>query len=418
MKTKTLLASTLITLFALELQATDRCVAENGTGGCFSSITAAITAAVDGDRIIIAPKAGNAPYVENLAVNKSLEFHCNTEGSQFVLQGNVTITPVVDRIVTFIGMNVTAGNITASAASPAGPRCVVNIMSCTLGSGFIGFDTDNFNVSVVSTVLSDGYVAIRYGKVIGNDITTVTKMYANGSSIYIGSDITPTLDSLLIIGNKVKPDHNLSFRYIIHAATSNQFLYIANNFVATTIAGTYSYGIIVTTSKNSASGKNTIINNTINFSTSSTNLSCIYLASSPANAAFDILNNVVQAFGGIGVNSVSNTGPIGLSFNYMNDPLTITGITNNGTNKTNSNTVLNSTTGKPNAGSDAINGGSSDEAYYDIDLTRNDAGAYGGSFTLDNYFPITGSARVYHVQAPRKVTLGTNIEIKASSFDR
>jgi hypothetical protein len=101
----------------------------------------------------------------------------------------------------------------------------------------------------------------------------------------------------------------------------------------------------------------------------------------------------------------------------MNNPLTLTGVVNDGTNNLSSNTTL-AVTGKPNAGSDAINGGYPDKGFYDINLTVNDAGAYGGLFTLDNYFPITGSARVYMISAPRKVTVGTAINVTADGFDR
>jgi hypothetical protein len=70
--------------------------------------------------------------------------------------------------------------------------------------------------------------------------------------------------------------------------------------------------------------------------------------------------------------------------------------------------------------SNCINGGTVDSAYADIDLTRNDAGCYGGSYTLDNFFPITANdwARVILVTAPRRVLVNGTINVKAIGFDK
>lgn len=59
---KQLLFSTIAMLFSVVASAADLYVRDFGAGGAYSSISAAITAAVDGDRIIIQPKAGGIPY--------------------------------------------------------------------------------------------------------------------------------------------------------------------------------------------------------------------------------------------------------------------------------------------------------------------------------------------------------------------
>ena len=70
-------------------------------------------------------------------------------------------------------------------------------------------------------------------------------------------------------------------------------------------------------------------------------------------------------------------------------------------------------------GSPAINGADPSIEYYDLDLTRGDAGAYGGSHTIDNYFPLTtGSSRVYEMTGDRGVFQGYNLSIKAAGFDK
>ena len=57
--------------------------------------------------------------------------------------------------------------------------------------------------------------------------------------------------------------------------------------------------------------------------------------------------------------------------------------------------------------------------YYDIDLTVGDAGCYGGSFTHDNFFPLSsGSSKVFFVDAPRGVFQGFNLDVKADGYDK
>ncbi len=229
MKIKNLLiAGSLLLITTAKMNAADLCVAENGTGGCYSTITDAINAATNGDRIIINPKAGGAPYAENLSVTKTLQFLCNVEGGQYAVSGNIVITPAIGRTITFIGMNNLAGNVTATGSSPVGARCKVSIMNCNFANGFINLDWDYFDVSVVSCVFNDGCIQFRYGKAIGNDITTINNYYAPVSyfrtSIYVGTDVVPTNDSIWIVGNKIMNNNPSSyFNNGIFASSTSQF---------------------------------------------------------------------------------------------------------------------------------------------------------------------------------------------------
>ncbi len=293
-------------------------------------------------------------------------------------------------------------------------------MNCNFVTGYVDLDFDNFDVTVASCVFNDGYVKMRYGRVIGNDITTVNNYYTPSSyyrtSIYVGTDVTPTNDSISIVGNKISNNNPSSYyNNGIYGSTTSQYYYIENNYI-TTSENYYLFGISIISSKNSSLGRNSIINNTVS-GPLVTYFHGIEEVSSSANAYFDILNNLLLAQAGSGINVSSSGGPLQVSYNLMNNPLTFSGITDDGTNNLSSNTTLD-LTGHPNGGTDAINGGSPDEAYYDINLTRNDAGAFGGSFTLDNFYPVTGAARVYFVRAPRKVTLGSTLNVKGDAFDR
>lgn len=415
MKMKNLLIAAMLLFTTAKINAADLCVAENGAGGCYSTITDAINAAVSGDRIIINPKAGNAAYAENLTITKSLQFLCNVEGGQFTMQGNITITPAQSRVIVFIGMNNLQGNITSTGNSPVGIRCKVSIMNCNFVSGSVNLDFDYFDASVASCEFADGHVEMRYGKVIGNNITTTNNYggYPNSNyrnSIYIGTDVVATNDTILIVGNKITNNAGVYPCPIVGNST-NQYYYITNNLLTAT--SSLYFGIWINSSKNSTIGRNTIVNNTISVSAGITYAISI---ATTANSSFDVINNLLLAASGTGI-YVTGTGPIQASYNLMNNPITISGIVDDGTNNLSSNTTLD-LNNRPNAGTDAINGGSPDEAYYDINLTRNDAGAFGGSFTQDNFYPVTGAARVYFVRAPRKVTLGSTINVKGDAFDR
>jgi hypothetical protein len=414
MKAKFLLILPLALFSSFLAKATDICVNENGNGGCYTTISAAISAATNGDRIIINPKAGGAPYVENLVVNKTLQFLCAADTEKYYVQGSISITPALGRSITFIGLK-QVGNFGASTASPAGARCVVNIMSSEI-TGDVNFDFDNYNFTMAATVLNGG-LGFRYGRVIGNLISATMGFYGNYySAVYQGNDATATNDTNLVIGNRITYNPNAPYYSAgIEFNSSSQFFYAANNLI--TINGN-SYagntcGIRIDQMKNSALSRDNILNNTI---TSAFGVfSGIYFNTAPANAYADVYNNLILT-GTPSYGCVANAnGTIGVSYTVSNQSFYNSIV--NPTNIVNSGTTLDPT-GRPNPGSDAINGGSPDYSYYDVNLTVNDAGAFGGSLTLDNFFPINSSARVYMVTAPRRVNVSGTINIKADALDR
>ncbi|MDZ4822720.1 MAG: hypothetical protein SH856_04615, partial [Flavobacteriales bacterium] len=91
---------------------------------------------------------------------------------------------------------------------------------------------------------------------------------------------------------------------------------------------------------------------------------------------------------------------------------------NDGTN-TQSTFSVNATNGAATSGS-PINGGNPDFGHYDLDLTANDAGTGGGSYTMTQFHPIvyTPGSRTAFVIAPRRVVVGQTISIQAEGFDK
>ena len=64
-----------------------------------------------------------------------------------------------------------------------------------------------------------------------------------------------------------------------------------------------------------------------------------------------------------------------------------------------------------------IDQGSPSLQYYDIDLTRNDIGTYGGPYSIDNYWnTANGRARVYDLNMPFEIWNGSTPSIKAEGI--
>mgnify|MGYP001074437376 CR=1 FL=1 len=410
------------------IYAVDICVNELGSGGCYSSISAAIAAANDGDRILIQPKAGNAPYVENLTINKSIQLLSNQEGVMWSLTGNITITPAIGRQISILHMNNNMGNITASGNSPSGVRCKVDIINCQLLDGYINLNYDNFEVNVVSSIINNGYVAFKYGNIIGNEIMSnnYLKMFnvpsVGYTLLYCSSDAVSTNDTINIVGNILKNQATVSTNYYNIFLNSNSYFFnVSNNYL--TKDNTYydCGGIIFNIHKSSTLGTNSIYNNTM-YNPDNYNYGYFSISvNSTSNGVFDIKNNIsICPNKSSGYNRFSfSSGPtIGFSYNYGTNNASLIGIPDNGTNNLNSNSSINVSNGQLNVASDGINGGYPDLSFYDLDLTVNDVGAYGGSYSLTNFHPITGAARVYYVKSPRTILQSGTLNIKANSFDR
>jgi hypothetical protein len=408
----------------MSVVANDLIVAENGTGGAHASIGDALTAAADGDRIFVMPRSGGAAYTENLTIDKSIQLLSGKEGEQFTMVGEIVITPANGRAITIVGLKDLKGSIAGSANNAEGSRCVVKILNSSFMNGNVNFDFDNYDVTLASNIIV-GQVVIRNGDIIGNEITYTPTNHTK-TVVLLNADTYPENDTVNIIANKIKVNYTGYWNSIgIDVRTSSSFFLISNNLISMDFYNYNCNGIVINKTKESGNGKNYISSNTIvknaDAGSSGSNFG-IYIYATAAKSFIEVNNNLIlgrpnfNMNDGIIMEAVQATVSFNYNFvNYMTSFLTR--ISNDGTNNAATNTTIDDE-GRLAVGSDAINGGNPDSVYYDIDLTRNDVGAYGGSFTLDNYFPITGAARVYFLQAPRRVIVGNPIEIKAEAFDR
>ena len=132
------------------------------------------------------------------------------------------------------------------------------------------------------------------------------------------------------------------------------------------------------------------MNNAISFVVVQTN-ACIQNPGNVANitASYNVSTNAFVTEGTI--TQSNNSGAVNMNFNNVD--YTVTG-------------------GNVNAGNPAT-------AYTDLDLTRNDAGHYGGSNSWANYFPIDSGGRpqVNYLVTPRSISSGT-LNVTGSGYSK
>lgn len=381
-------------LFSSMATAADLYVRENGAGGSFSTISAAIAQSSNGDRIIIRPKAAGLPYIESLTIDKSLSFVSETNFSKYLLQGSVTITAAAGRMITISNLNVT-GTIGFSGATTGG-RTTVNINNSNLDSALnAGVANTTINMSGCTTTT----VTINHGRLTGNRIGGLN---VTGTAI----ESNPTDYNLEILGNLFGTDvviteRNYALKFNNNYMTNNSRLYISG---------------VKTNSSNE------IRNNVINYSAS---LSALVITLGTGNTAtFFVLNNVITSsstasnYGEIAV--ADGTSTVYAMYNASNSAFTTVGPMVASNNLSALTLSFNNGTGTV-SGTGLVNAGAADDDYADIDLTRNDIGNAGGSDSWSNYWPanVGNKPQVNYLLTPRRIYTGTTeMEAQGSGFSK
>lgn len=398
---------------ALQASAVDHIVEEFGVPPAFPNIASAIAAADDGDRIIIKNRAGDIPWIETITVNKSLEFLSFQDNGFFTVQGNWTINPATGRVIRIIGMRNTAGNITFSGSAPVAST-LVSVIDCQFVVGSIQLETDFIKTTVVGSEFQAGTVRINYGSVIGCRIVSTStleliKMTPN-SAVFQG-------DTASIVGNQlVSATGNVTGIYVDNRA---QVVHIRNNYVRHQGIGIRALG------GNTQGITNQLWNNTV-VATGNNSPTAIFMSNTSTGSVWEVMNNVATFTGGTNNRGVWNGGSLSgqtnVYFNVIETSMGTTispnGFTFIGNNITDQ-AISVQADGRLPVGSAAIDGGNPAAPFFDLDLTLGDAGAYGGSYTLDNFFPLhTGAARIYMASHPYNIRQGTTLRVKANAWDR
>jgi len=390
---KKLLLIAIAGLFSTVASAADLYVRNAGAGGAYSTVGAAITAASNGDRIIIQPKTNGSAYVENLTINKSLTFVSETNYNRYFIQGTITINPAAGRVVTISSLfsgNFTIYNVIVSGPTVNG-RTTINLFNCNLN----GVSTNEANVTTnVSGCTVRGGISFSHGRCTGN--------VAQGIGAYsFATDSVPATTDIEIFGN--------ASSFGVSNQQSNYSFKFYNNFCS----GLYVYAM-------KSGSSNEMINNTV-YNPNGGDIAPIYIdvANAQTTGNIAIMNNAVSFVVGQTTTCIQNYGlaTVTATYNVFTNAFvtsgTITQSNNSGAVNMNFNNVDYTVTGGN------VNAGNPATAYTDLDLTRNDAGHYGGSNSWANYFPIDSGGRpqVNYLVTPRSISSGT-LNVTGSGYSK
>lgn len=280
--------------------------------------------------------------------------------------------------------------------------------------------TLNPNTTCVIGVNTAGIV-LRHGLAVANQVSN------GGIKITPESTTFSASDSVIVVGNKAR------WCYF----NSQESGLIANNFFNNSSATPSGYwgdegngnALSVRNYSQSVGSKLTIINNSIiNTNGGGGTRMALAITNSGNVSNIHLVNNLVAAIGTNGTNYgiwfETVSGLPFISHNYINTQTSGNYCNfsfNNELNYT-SNTANAygsiDTWGRASSGNtNLINKGNYLGEYYDIDLTRNDIGTYGGPYSIDNYLTSgTGKGKVLYVNIKHQLTnLNQILNIKGSA---
>jgi hypothetical protein len=234
-------------------------------------------------------------------------------------------------------------------------------------------------------------------------------MAGTGYITVIDDNAVSSTDTVKIVGNK-QLDR-------IGITAPDYYVFVTNNTLRN-ISSSGGSRIDIISAK-LGSSTNIIKNNTMQTADNG-----IYLGTL-TGGHFEIYNNVIADYNGwadYGIfRTTSITSNITVSYNHIMpnfDGDELKNIVNDGTNNVSNNFTVNAATGT-NTSPTATNGGNPGVTDYDLDLTVNNAGALGGSYTLTNFFPLSGaSSKVWFLEMPTEIIVGANNAVTGYSFDQ
>lgn len=397
-------------LFSARLGATDLLVNNTGAPNTYATLAAAINAANDGDRILLEP---NIPIFESVSIGKSLEIVSTVVDTAFTINGDVNIIANANKEIKLVGAKVHSLSFYNGTAADSNSLCKFYFIDSEL-IGSLGIDSRNggyVETNVLFCQSLDRTVAFRYGKIIASKII---KFVSADKGVIIANEISgynsDAVGSFFIANNKfILYDDNQfqSCNINVHLDTTATSYILNNSFFLkeTGLSHNNSYqGSInirlYTYGANGDYSKVVIANNSffintysyINYpsrynmifqSQPSTNLCSIYHNNFSGDGAL-----YIQSFGGYAPNT-SNS----VNYNYG---------------------VI---FGAVPYSSSFVNSGASGIRYFDIDMTRNDIGIYGGPYSWDNYWggASTGKGLIYDLDMPFEYWTGQSATINAKA---
>ena len=399
--------------------ATDIYVNNSGQAGTYTTIAAAISAASSGDRIFISPYG---VYTENLTVNKSLTFASAVSGTNFNVLGSFSVTADAGMDVRIIG------GIFSSTLNATTNTATQNNMTdiYVIDSEFSSVNlNDNFVRAHVLFCSNMATVYIQNGDIIGCLINGSVTVYDGPNSV--------TGDTVKIIGNIISND--LDF------ASDDNYYVIANNSIGINEDDIQNIGgsrtVDFSANSYSSTVNNLFLNNTVIDGSNSSSYATVSYSAASVNYSNVLIKNNLLINTQAAVNSHSNYAAIrNLSTTASNFPKTFyntfiggsyyvddtesdifANIDHSGSSAydfwQNLNSYIDSH-GRCSDESHCVGKGIPSIDHYDIDMTINDRGTYGGPYSIDNYINTTnGKARIYDLDIPFEIWSGQTPTVKA-----
>jgi hypothetical protein len=378
-------------------------VKEYGVNNTYATIQAAINASVNNDTILVYTKPSGQLWLENITIDKNLWIANPIDSVRFTLQGTVTITPKAGMKLMMVGYNLVNGSgfvINTTGATATATNRASILISDAIVSGAIDFGVDWLDINIVSSIIT-GQTTFRHGIMAGN--TCSGGIYVTQETSVGGGN---NQDSIIIIGNKGT----------WCSVDTRGGMLISNNYFTANIGNNQwnNPGANILSIYNHSTANNvitTISNNTIINTHTSNQIAMALVVRYYSNTR--IYNNIFASTACCGAayaihDAGGSTGTPFISHNIFQ-------ATNINANNINFNNELNYNNtgygsidgfGRASAGNTlCINKGLYPGQYYDIDLTRNDIGTYGGPFSIDNYITSsTGKGRVFWIDVPHQLS--------------
>jgi hypothetical protein len=384
---------------AVMASATDFYVAESfdNTNNKFNTISAAIAAASDGDRIYIQDKPG-AGYVEDLNIDKSVSLINMNNNEKFTVTGNIPL-PSSTMHLNLVGIELNGKITTSEMQYNVHDFRTLNILNSIVSDSII-IQIDKYNITFANSILN-GCVALTYC-----DSANITGCVLNGNllSMYLKKF---DLIGCILSGNmfiKMVDNSTVSNSLIQKGNSADIFDFVSGKIIIMCINSTYLF------QNNTFIGDGTMINS-YHSSDSKILLSSntFYNERTSVPIAVDKTTNTSIVIS----NNVSNSSRTSYLKSDDDSSIQLSEYNNLININLNYDPVTYKTTG------DNINAGDPDPLMSDLDLTRNDAGCHGGPNSISNYFPQEDNgARVYKIEMPRRFFTGSNVNIKAYGVDK
>ena len=387
----------LLALVALHAQATVLVVKEYGVNATYATINAALAASANNDTIVVYDKPSGQPWLENLTIDKNLTFLHPNQGTRFKAPGEITVVPKAGMDLYFVGWDMNTKSITATATgatATSSNRAKITVSDCiNVVNINLSLDWIDARVFYNQTNIT-GSIFLRHGIAVANVLTN------GGIQINRESTTAAQADSVIISGNKARW---CWFDSEESGLIANNYFYNDNG------SGNYwdpgiSNALHIRYHNQAATRTTWVVNNTITnigaCCTANRMALTIRYAGNVSNIR--IINNIIyaseggntQTYGIYGATGTpnSNIGTPYISHNYINTVATTNYTTFSENNELNYKSSASNafgtidTWGRAASGNtNLINKGNYLGQYYDIDLTRNDIGTYGGPYSIDNY---------------------------------